>query len=465
MSSFASAIDKENDVMRALGTVKRLFFVGIGGVSMSSLAAVAKKAGYDVAGSDRSRSETTEKLERDGIKVFYSHSSDNICGYEAVIYTAAVSPSNPELVRAAELGLLVFSRAEFLGALMLKYRNRIGVAGTHGKTTTTTMLTEIFSAASRRPTVINGAVMRGCDSAYILGDDNDFIFEACEYKDSFLSFSPTVAVITNIELDHVDYFSDITQFRGSFERYISYADTAVMNFDDAQSLIAAEHCGDACHRIVSYAIDNGEAEYRAENITCEAGVTSFELMHRSDRLCTVSLGAPGRHNVMDALASAAAAHLCGVAPEDIAAGLASFHGAKRRFEFLGRLNGADVYEDYAHHPSEMRATLAAARSLSKRVICVFQPHTYSRTAALGDEMAKALEAADIAVLADIYAARETNTFGISSRMLAEKISGARYFDSFEAIADYISGECGDGDIIIIMGAGDISRLGTMLGLA
>lgn len=456
-----SIFERETNIKQKLTSIKSLFFVGIGGVSMSSLAAISKSRGYDVKGSDRSRSDTTKNLEKLGIKIFYDHSGDNILGSECLIYTAAVKADNPEIIRAKELGITLMSRAEFLGALMLESPCRIGVAGTHGKTTTTSMISEIFLCTGKDPTIVNGAELKDINGSFRIGSGENFIFEACEYKDSFLSFCPTTAVVTNVELDHVDYFKNIDQMRTSFEKYISEAETAIINYDDKQSLLMLQACGNNV-KTVGFSIDNSDADYRAADITYINGRPNFSVIYRGNKLCDVSLKVPGRHNIMNALAAAAASHHLGISGEDIAYGLEKFCGAKRRFEFLGERGGVEYYEDYAHHPSEIRATLSAARDMNKRIICIFQPHTYSRTAALFEDTAKALSMADITVLADIYAARETNTYGVTSEKLAEIIDGARYFDSFEKIADFIKSVSQKGDMVFIMGAGDISGISHML---
>jgi len=441
-----------------------IFFIGIGGVSMSSLAVIAHSSGCRVAGSDRTRSRVTEELENLGISVCCGHSAENVDGFDTVVYTAAVRDDNPELVRARELGIRVMKRAEFLGALMKKYDNRIGVAGTHGKSTVTSMLAMIYLAADRDPTVLSGAEICDMGGSYRMGGKRDFIFEACEYADSFLSFYPTVSVVTNIEYDHSDYFKTFGQMVESFEKYVSFAEKAVFNFDDEKSReIAKSYKGQS----ISWAFDCEEADYLIKNVETDANCQSFDLVKCGVTVCKIELTVPGRHNVADAATAAVTALSDGISPEDIKRALRSFHGAKRRFEYRGKLNGAAVYDDYAHHPSEISAVIGGAREVTPkngRVICVFQPHTYTRTEQFFDGFVSALSKADVVVLAEIYAAREVNTTGISSKKLADEISGAIYLDSFEKISEYLKTECTSDDTVLLTGAGDIVSIGGMLPL-
>jgi UDP-N-acetylmuramate--alanine ligase len=434
-------------------------FVGIGGISMSSLAAITKKMGYRVSGSDRVASSLTERLSAEGITVFLSHRAEQVREADLVVYTAAVHDDNPELAEAKRLGLPLVSRADYLGWLMSRYVTRVGVAGTHGKSTVTSMLTDIFLAASLDPTVVSGAELKEMGGAYRLGGRQTFLFEACEYCDSFLSFCPTTAVITNIEYDHADYFKTMEQMLASFETYVSLAGRAVLNLDDAYTEQLAKGYGG---ELVTYAVKK-PALYRAENVTFEEGCGSFTLTEKGRVLTTVSLAVPGYHNVMNALAAAATAASLGVLPAAIANGLAAFRGASRRFEYKGETkNGAAVYVDYAHHPSEIRATLAAAKAMGKRIVCVFQPHTYSRTAGLFDDFVECFSDADLTLFADIYAAREQNTFGISSELLCDRVPNGRYLGSFERLSAYLAENTTADDRIMILGAGDIVKLADLV---
>ena len=436
-----------------------LYFIGIGGVSMSSLAAIAQERGYLVRGSDRTSSEITEHLKERGITVFPSHQAEQVIGADAVVYTAAIAQDNPELVYARMHGIPCISRAGFLGWLMTGYRKRIGIAGTHGKSTTTSMCAEILMEAETDPTVVSGAALNDMHGCYRIGKRDFFLFEACEYTDSFLSFYPTTAVVTNVDLDHADYFHTLERVEQSFRRYIGLAEQAVVNYDDPNVRVAAEGYSG---RVISFGIESADAYYRAENIRFMHAMPSFDIYVNGSFLTHAELHVPGKHNIYDALAAAAAAHENGITAGSICRGLEKFQGAKRRFEFRGTVNGAALYEDYAHHPSEIRATLAAARQFGKRILCVFQPHTYSRTAELFDGFVTAFADADKVIFADIYAAREANTFGISSGQLAECVQNAVYLDSFEKIAAYIRENAREGDMIFLMGAGDIIKVEKLL---
>jgi len=456
-------------------THRSVYFIGIGGISMSSLAHIALSMNMRVGGYDRTPSHLTEKLASDGVSIFYELCPDHIEDYDVIIYTAAISRDNPELARALEYDLtgkkFCVYRADFLGYLMNKHKNRIGVAGMHGKSTATSMISHIFLAAELDPTIVSGAELEAIGGAYRLGSRDNFIMEACEYQDSFLSFTPNIAVVLNIDMDHPDYFSGLDQIIDSFSRYLSIADDgyAVLNADCPNVMSAAKNYKGTA---VTFGVET-TADYTAANITFEGGTASFDILKKGCYFTSVSLSVTGRHNIMNALASCAAADIAGVSPEAISKGLGSFTGAKRRMELRGNVNelksGADVplYDDYAHHPTEIRATLAGAlESGYKRVWTVFQPHTYSRTDELFNEFAEAFSdytnKGGKLILADIYAAREINTSGVSSKLLSEHINGSVYLPSFELIAEHLRQELSDGDMLIVMGAGDIINLDKLL---
>ncbi len=451
-------MEKEN-IAKILKNAKNLYFIGIGGISMHSLAQIAAGRGYTVAGTDRQPSDITKKLEAAGIKVNYAHAEENVCGFDAVIYTAAVAHGCPELDYAQKNSIPCLKRAEFLGYIMCDYRTRIGVAGMHGKSTATSMLSYIFMQTDRNPTIVNGARLDILGGASRIGAKDYFLFEACEYTDSFLSFYPTISVVLNVDLDHTDYFSGIEQIKDSFAKYMSISQTAIVNADDANAMEAASK---STAEIITFAIDN-KADYTAENLESRHGRYSFDFCRRGEKTARISLSVFGRHNVYDALACAACADICGVSCDEIASGLAKFKGAERRFEYKGECRGRAVYDDYAHHPSEIRATLEGAKKADfGRVICIFQPHTYSRTAELFCEFTEAFDAADSVIFADIYAARETDTMGVSSSLLAEKTAGAVYASTFEAAAELALKKSAPGDLIITMGAGDVHKVATLL---
>ena len=451
---------EERDLLaNTLDNCKKLHFTGIGGISMSTIAVLAKFRGFEVTGSDRSYSETAASLEKQGIKITIGHFAESADDCDALIYTAAVDETNPELARAIERNIPLVSRAAFLGYLMRDYGNRIGVSGTHGKTTTTALISHILIEAGLDPTVANGAVLPEIGGAYRIGSKNYFVYESCEYKDSFLSFDPSLAVITNIELDHTDYFPSIEAIIDSFSTSIADASMVVANIDNSNVLEALKGYGG---RVIGVSLGNSRADYYACDLRYEYGCGRYTFCHRGEKLCEISLPVIGSFNVYNSLCAAAVAHICGISPEVISSAAATFVGAKRRFECRARIQGIAVYDDYAHHPSEISATLDGASRLGyKKIYCVFQPHTYSRTHDLLDDFRRAFSMADTVIFADIYAARETDTMGVSSKLLADDI-GQLYFPSFEEIAKYLAENATSGDLVITMGAGDVYKIGNIL---
>ncbi|MBP3917647.1 MAG: UDP-N-acetylmuramate--L-alanine ligase [Clostridia bacterium] len=447
---------------------RRLFFIGIGGVSMSALAMIAKEQGYTVGGSDRAVSHNTEMLRDAGITVFDSHDESHIKGYDAIIYNAAIGEENPEYKAAKEAGLPLIYRSCFLSFLMRGYKHGIGVAGMHGKTTTSAMLSHLFLYANRDPAILIGAELPEIGHDFRSGSGDDFIFEACEYKDSFLSFHPSVAVVLNEEMDHPDYFKSLAQIRDSFHRYMQIPGEGgcdIINCDDENVLESAK--GVSARRI-TFGIQNPDADYRACDISfSDDGCGRFTVYkkdaeHSSVPFCHIALSVSGMHNVSNALACAAAADVCGIDADTIASGLSSFTGAGRRMEYKGHLRDCavkvPVYDDFGHHPSEIKTTLEGARRMHcRRLRCVYQPHTYSRTAGLFDAFCTAFDACDEVIFVDIYAARETNTFGVSSEQLAAKIPHAAYDPDLAHLYSYLKESSQEGDLLVIMGAGDIAK--------
>lgn len=437
---------------------KNIFFIGIGGVSMSSLALAAKNRGYRVGGSDRAVSPSVLRLTASGIRVCIGHRAENISGYDLAVYTVAISEENPEYNEAKRLGIPLVSRADFLGALMWGFEKRIGICGMHGKSSVTAMTSSIFTHAGD-PTVLSGASLSGSDDCYRLGGDTEFIFEACEYQDSFLSFYPTTAVVLNIELDHTDYFSNIEQICASFSKFVSIADggAVVYNLDDPNVCAVCENFEG---KRVSFSLENKNADIYAGKIEYDRGLPEFEVCSKGKVLFKIKLRVLGQHNISNALAAAATAIAHGISYDDIVAGLGEFSGAKRRLTYKGKLNGAEVYDDYAHHPTEIDAAANALRPRCKgRLWGVFQPHTYSRTKELYIEFARALSRFDRVILLDIYAARETDNLGVSSEGLCESVgASAIYAPSFREAAEQLTRELSKGDIAVIMGAGDNERV-------
>lgn len=444
-------------------------FIGIGGISMSGLAEILLERGFTVSGSDAHKSELTETLERNGAQVFYGQKAENIIeGIDVVVYTAAIHPDNPEYMEAEAQGLPMLSRADFLGQIMRNYKESIAVAGTHGKTTTTSMVTEILMDAKADPTVTVGGMLDVIGGNIRVGGDQLFVMEACEYTNSFLSFFPTIEVILNIEADHLDFFKDLDDIRNSFHGFAKLLPengTLIINsdIDNYQEICEGLSC-----KIVTVGSDPAKSRYSAGNVSFDAtACATYDLLVDGVKVDTISLGVPGLHNVYNSLAAIAAADEVGISLEDIKTGLLSYSGTHRRFEKKGELNGVTIIDDYAHHPQEIEATLSTAQKYPHREVwCVFQPHTYSRTKSLFDEFTEALSLADHVILADIYAARETDTLGISSQMLAEKLASmgtdAYFLPTFEEIEKFILEKCIHGDLLITMGAGDIVKVGENL---
>ena len=455
-------------IARMLRDVTSIYFIGIGGISMSALAELSLYEGYRVGGSDRTATALTASLEGKGITVYLGHDAANIHDYDAVVYTVAIGSDNPEYCEAQSRGLPLFSRADYLGYLMSRFHNRVGIAGMHGKSTCTAMCASIFLASQSDPTILCGAELPALENSTCrIGRAREqFVFEACEYMDSFLDFNPTLAVILNVGLDHVDYFHSMEQIRASFLTYARRTgkDGCVLyNFDDPETLRSlASFEG----KRVSFGLSQ-EADFSATNIVVSDGTISFDLCLHKKVLGRISLCVTGRHNLYNALAAAGAAILSGLSIDEVKRGLASFAGAHRRMERKGRLgSGAVVYDDYGHHPDEIKATLAGAREMGfARVLCAYQPHTYSRTAGLLNEFASAFDLSDHVFFADIYAAREQNLYGVSSQLLAERIGEkATYCGSFASLAQSVQREARDGDLVIVMGAGDIYKVFDLMDL-
>lgn len=455
---------------RMLAGCRSFYFIGIGGINVSSLALLTKRRGFAVSGSDRQSTALTEHLRASGIRVFDTHDASHLdeVHADAVVYTVAIQNDNPEYLEALRRGLPVLSRADYMGYLMSAYPRRIGISGMHGKSSTTSMCAEILMDAGVDPTVLSGAEMRAMDGSTRIGDGEDFLFEACEYMDSFLDFSPNIAVLLNIEMDHVDYFHDMEQIRTSFGRFASLTGEdgfAVVNADDENVMSAVS--GYRGHLVTFGRTEN--ADYTAANLTAERGRAAFDILKSGSFFCRAALRVPGEFQILNALAAAAACDLCRISPEKIGAGLSAFPGALRRMEHKGILHGADVYDDYGHHPTEVRATLRGAGEMGfERLFCVFQSHTYSRTRGLWDEFLTAFSPCTHLLIAPIYAARETDTLGVTPEKLAAAINEkeGRIFagapGDLSRIAGYLNRELRPGDGLIVMGAGDIYRLFDLL---
>ena len=440
---------------------RRAHLVGIGGVSMSPLGEVLHGRGMTISGSDMNESATVEHLRSLGIQVVIGHLAESVEGADCVIRTAAVHDDNPEIAAARALGIPVFERAEAWGAIMRHYQNALCVAGTHGKTTTTSMCTHIFLAAQRDPSVMLGGVLPIMGAGHRVGEGDTIILESCEYCNSFHSFAPTVAIILNVDADHLDFFKDLEDVKHSFRKFaqlVPEQGCVVANVEDANTMDCVKDLG---RPVVTFGLTQGDVH--AENLTWEQGYASFDVMYQGEKYARVSLSVPGRHNVLNALAASAAAIELNVPAQAIEEGLSAFRGAGRRFEAKGEYRGAKVYDDYAHHPDELRALLTTAQNLGyNRVICAFQPHTYTRTKALFEEFVEVLKLADQVVVAEIFAARETDTLGISSADVAARIEGAEYCATLEDVTRKLAELAQPGDLILTVGAGNIYLAGEEL---
>ena len=431
--------------------------VGIGGVSMRPLGLVLKGMGMEVTGSDMSASDGTRELEDKGIPVAIGHHAENIEGAACIIRTAAAHNDNPEIAAARAAGIPVFERAQAWGEIMKSYKNAVCVSGTHGKTTTTSMLTHILMEANLDPTVMIGGYLPLLHASHRVGHGDTILLESCEYCDSFLNFFPTLALVLNVEEDHLDYFKDLADIQKSFHKFAAMATFGVVaNGDDPHTVKAMEGID-----YVSFGLGENNRIHAAN--MCPDW-RHFDVVCDGEFYCHLDMGVLGKHNAMNALAAAAAAWMMGIPGEAVSHGLESFHGAGRRMEFKGTYNGADVYDDYAHHPDEVAATIAAVRDAmpGRRLVLAFQPHTYSRTSALFDDFVRELSKTDVLVLAEIYAARERNTIGISSADVAEKIPGAVFCETLPEVTAYLKANVREGDVVITMGAGDIFRAGEAL---
>ena len=439
------------------------YLIGIGGVSMSSLAEVLLGMGLIVCGSDFNRSKNVIALEAKGIHVEIGHRAENIpADADFVVRTAAVRDDNPEIKQAHAMNIPVFERTEAWGAISRDYGNAVCISGTHGKTTTTSMCTHILMAADKDPTVMIGGTLPLLNAGHRVGHGNVIVMEACEYYNSFLSFHPTVAVILNIEADHLDFFKDLYDVENSFRQFaerVPQDGYIVANYDDLNTM---QTVMDVDRKKITFGLDP-RADVHAANIEYIGANSHFDIIYKKRRFADVTLHVPGEHNVKNALAATAAAICLGIRPTAVKYGLAGFNGAGRRFEFKGKYNGADVYDDYAHHPGELKCLLDTVEKLNyRRTVLVFQPHTYSRTAALFQDFVKQLKRPDVVFLAEIFAAREQNTIGISSSALADEIEGACFFPTFEELEAELRRTAEPGDIILTVGAGDVYKIGEHL---
>ena len=447
---------KSKKISKFLVPGRHVHLVGIGGVSMRPLGLVLKGMGMKVTGSDMSASLSTQELEENGIPVEIGHRAENIEGAECIIRTAAAHNDNPEIAAARAAGIPVFERAQAWGEIMKSYKNAVCISGTHGKTTTTSMMTHILMEANLDPTVMIGGYLPLLHAGHRVGGGDTIVLESCEYCDSFLNFFPTLAVVLNVEADHLDYFKDLADIQKSFHQFASLATFGVVaNGDDPHTMEAMEGIDH-----VTFGL-NESNRIHAANMCPDW--RHFDVICDGEFYCHLDMDVLGKHNAMNALAAAASAWMMGIPGEAVSHGLESFHGAGRRMEFKGHWGGADIYDDYAHHPDELAATIDSVRTMGdRRLVLAFQPHTYSRTHALFDDFVRELKKPDVVVLAEIYAARERNTVGISSADLAEQIPDAVFCETLPEVTKFLKENIREGDIVLTMGAGDIFRVGEAL---
>ena len=448
---------------------KNIHCIGIGGIGLSAIAEILLSRGYNVSGSDMTETEITEKLKKDGATIYRGHRRENVENADLIVYSAAIADENPEIQRAKELNIKMAGRAEVLGTLMDEFKESIAISGTHGKTTTTSMVSLILEHAALDPTILVGGNLDEIGGNVKVGKNDYFITEACEYRDSFLQLRPDVEVILNIDSDHLDYFKDINHIVRSFRRFAS-------NVENGGKLIAY-----GANPFVSSVIDDfpdaitfgygPSFTYSIENVGFEEnGMPSFEMVYRGENLGRISMSVPGEHNILNAAAAFACCHQLGVDTQVIIETLGGFKGTHRRFDIVGKTDrGVTVVDDYAHHPTEIKATLSAAHRMPhKKLWCIFQPHTYTRTLALFDEFAPSFEYADVLIVTDIYAAREKNIYSVTAEGLSENIrkqfpnKEIMYMSDFDQIADYVYENAQDGDLVITMGAGHVYKIGNMI---
>ena len=437
---------------RIIEKVKNIHLIGIGGSGMCPLAEILHSKGYLITGSDNNESDPLKRIKALGIKVYMGHAPENVHGAELIVYSAAISEDNPEIVEAKKLGIPLMERSHMLGALTRRYDNVIGVCGTHGKTTVSSMITHILILNKQNPTAVIGGKLPLINSNGIAGESDTMVCESCEFVDTFLQLSPDKAVLLNIDNDHLDYFKTMDNLVTSFSKFVNMASLSFVNGDDPLCMKAVENC-----QYMTFGLSS-KNDFYAENITSGKFGFCFDVMYRGEKLTRLNMHIPGKHNIYNGLAGFAACYSEGIAPDDIAKAVESFTGAGRRFEFLGEYNGFTLADDYAHHPTEIKATLTAAKELNyNNVIAVFQPFTFSRTALLKEEFIEALSIADKVILTPIMGSREKNTYNIYSEDIAKELKDSVVVDGFENIADKIIETAKPNDIVITMGGGDIYK--------
>ena len=436
--------------------IKKIHFIGIGGSGMFPLAQILKFKGFNITGSDVYESDTLEKVKKLGIKVNLKQKKENISDQDLVVFSAAIKETNPEICAAKEKNIPIIERSIMLGIIFNEYKNSVGVAGTHGKTTTTSMITTVLIDAKKSPTAVIGGTLPKLGSNAAAGSSDIIVAEACEYVDSFLCLNPKISVITNVDVDHLDYFKTFENIKKSFNKFANQtSDLVVINGDDKDALDSTKNIK---AKKTTFGLNNN-CNYCAKNIEFNKNqFPTFDIYKNGEKITEISLSVPGKHNIYDSLATFIVCEYLGVSPKNIASSLKNFSGAHRRFEILANIDGITVIDDFAHHPTELETTLLAASKMGfKKVWAIFQPHTYSRTAMFLDDFAKALSIPEKAIISEILPVRETNTYGIHSEDLVKKIPGATYIPTFEKITDYVIKNASNGDLIITLGGGNVYK--------
>ena len=449
------------DYDKLLNEIKRIHFIGIGGSGMCPIAEILMSEGFEISGSDMNEGETLDKMKGYGIPVYMGHAAENIKGAELVVYSAAVKPENPERKAADEQGIPCIERSVMLGVVCRRYKRSIAVSGTHGKTSTTAMLSQILIGSGFDPSAIIGGKLPFIGGNSYVGQSDIIVCEACEYVDTFLELNPFISIILNIDADHLDYFKNLDNIKKSFNKFAKQTTgLLVINGDDQNTLDAV-----ADVELEKITFGFGEnCDYRAVNVSADKGVhEQYDLLYKGEKITSVKLIVPGKHNIYNSLAAAATAHYLGATANEISDNLHKFGGVHRRFEILGTPCGITVADDFAHHPTELTVTLNAAMQMGfNKVWAVFQPHTFSRTAMLLDDFAEALKIPDVAIVSEILPVRETNTYNIYATDLTAKIPGSVYRKTFEEITDYVCQNAKEGDLILTMGGGNVYMCANMI---
>lgn len=446
----------------AIKSAKRIHFIGIGGSGMCPLAEILHSQGHYLTGSDNNESDTVKRIRNMGIPVVMGQKAENVDGADMVVYTAALLPDNPELVAAKEKGIPTFERSKLFGYFTRKYDNCVGVCGTHGKTTVTSMLTHILIENNFDPSAVIGGRLPLTGTNGRVGESDILVCEACEYKDTFLDLTPDISVILNVDRDHMEYFKTLENLEASFRKFADMSTKCVIyNGDDQNTIDSVQGVGGKT--MITFG-KNDSCDFVAKNVDWKDGAfPCYDVYHKGELLGRIELSVPGEHNVLNSLAAISTAMYLGASFEQCRISVATFKGAGRRFEYLGAYNGADIVDDYAHHPAEIEVTLNAAQKMSyKRVWAVFQPFTFSRTKMHLEAFAKALSIADKVVLTEIMGSREINTYGISTQDLADEIPDSVWFNTFPKVADYLKENIGEGDLVLTLGCGDVYKIAKLV---